>query len=381
MLKNQTQHKIRLAFIADALDNQTAGVHHYTKEVAKQLIALSKDPANNLEIYFIHLKANPLLGDLKRDKDIVVPDRQKIPGYRTWRYFFKIPQVCKKLKIDVVWQPAQFGPFNLPKSIKRVTTIHDLTAINLSRFHKFRDSIWQKLFLKFQLTRTDLIVTPSQATTDELIGFVPSLSSEKVLTNHLASRFSAFEKEFPSSTTESTKGLPIQPYILVVGTKEPRKNHKTVVKAYKILKEIDQKYANWELVFVGPNGWLYDNDINLSGVINKGYVPDFELIKLYQNAQVLVYPSFYEGFGLPVIEAMSLGCPVITTKKGALAEVGQNAVFYIENPLDPTLIVKAIQQLDSQPSLKQKFIEAGKELSAKSSWLKHVEQVLAKIFT
>jgi len=153
MSENYNMH---ICILADVIDNQNAGIHHYTKNLIENLLKL--DRKNRYS--FIHQKENIFF---KNTENYIIPSKKGF-GNETYRKFFKIPKLIKKLKPDMVLEPCHIGPFNIPKNIKRVTIIHDLTPIIFPNFHIKKSTIIHKLLLGKIIKNADMIITPSENT-------------------------------------------------------------------------------------------------------------------------------------------------------------------------------------------------------------------------
>jgi glycosyltransferase involved in cell wall biosynthesis len=159
-----------------------------------------------------------------------------------------------------------------------------------------------------------------------------------------------------------------------VATLEPRKNLDSLIKAYLKIN------TNQKLVLVGDKGWKNGNlerliENHKDKILSLGYVPEEDLPSLYQEALCLVYPSFYEGFGLPILEAMSCGIPVVVSNTSSMPEVGGKAAIYI-NPESVDSIVKAIEKLLGSPELVKKYQKLSIEQSKKFSWEKSAVKLI-----
>jgi len=171
-----------------------------------------------------------------------------------------------------------------------------------------------------------------------------------------------------------------QKFILSVGTIEPRKNFVNLIKAYQMLPARLRK--SFRLIIIGKRGWHYKEILNLGaktkGVKFLGYLPEKKLADWYRLASLFVYPSLYEGFGLPVIEAMSYGLPVICSNTTSLPEIAGGAALFF-NPLKPKEISRVIQKVLDNPKLQKKLIQKALERAKKFSWEKCSRETL-KIF-
>lgn len=170
-------------------------------------------------------------------------------------------------------------------------------------------------------------------------------------------------------------------YILGVSTLEPKKNFRKLIEAYILLKE---KHSITEkLVITGKKGWFFKELIDIptkyrDNIIFKGYVSNAKLVEMYQKAKIFVYPSMYEGFGLPVIEAMACGCPVITSNVSSLPEVAGSAAYYV-NPYRVEDIERGLNFLLNDKSLRNEFSQKGLRQSRKFSWQTCADETI-KVF-
>lgn len=314
-----------IAILAGPLDNQSAGVHTYTKEF---ITALSNNKDRKYEYILIREQKNC---DFPEFKHIVVPTINWLPGFATLRLFFLIPLVCRWLKVDAVVEPAHFGPFNLPKWIKRITVIHDLTPILFPELHTFNGWFLHKLFLRRILKKADLIIANSNHTKKDIEKNYP-LSIGKVKTIYLG-----VSKNFqPKIDIKILSKYGIkQPFFLNVGTIEPRKNLNLLLEAFELFNRNGNK--NHQLVFIGKKGWKCEQFFekierhpNKLAIKVIGYIPFEELPVFYTMCSAFIYPSKYEGFGLPVVEAIACNAKCIVADNSSLVEVGGEEVDFFE---------------------------------------------------
>ena len=354
---------MKIAILADPLDNQSAGVHTYTKQLVDSLVIND----NENEYLLIREKIDP---DLPF-KQIAVPNIRLPIGYGSLRLFFIIPFILRFHKVDAVFEPAHFGPFNLPKRIKRITMIHDLTPILFPKYHRFHSQLLQRIFLKRILKKTDLVLTNSENTSKDLVQCFPFTKSKHktILLGRDTSFFHTVSNEY-----HKTKNIN-SPYFLCTGTIEPRKNLNTLLEAYQLFRE--QTSSRVLLLIVGKNGWkteeFYSNlEIHpfRKDIIMTGFIDKFELIELYSHALALIYPSKYEGFGLPILEALSCGAQVICSNNSSLPEVGGEAAMYFETNNKKEL---SIQMCKVYAEHSQGRVKKAKSISQsrKFSWEKY----------
>lgn len=305
---------MRIAIIADALDRQYAGIKSYVEGWVRALDRF--DPDNE---YFL-IRPAPS-GDFQQVREVKLPWKN-LPGYRAYRYFVEIPALVRRLKADIVVETAHFGPFRLPKNIRRVTFIHDLSPLLFPAWHPFLSRKVQQWLLPGILRRADHLLTNSRFTASEIERVFPGTASKTtVLYPGQNERFK------PVADTELLSHYGIEkPYFLYLGTLEPRKNLGLLLRSFERLKrETDCPH---QLVIAGKTGWKVEKllqDLETSryatSIVRPGYVAAEHLAALYSGCTAFVYPSFYEGFGLPVLEAMSCGATAVVAHNSSLAEV------------------------------------------------------------
>lgn len=248
---------------------------------------------------------------------------------------------------------CHFPNFCLPpmRRGKFIITVHDLAFMRYPEFIEPKNLRFLQRELPRSIKMAHKIIAVSQFTKNELMELF-SVPEEKIVVI-----YEGIRSILPRSRNS---GFTLSDYILFVGTIEPRKNIEGLIKAAHL--------CNQKLVIVGQKGWLIDIKPQ-KDVILLGYVPDEELYNIYRNAKAFVFPSFYEGFGLPPLEAMACGVPVVSTKFEVL---GDSARFV--NPHDPEDIAIGIREVLEDP---KPWIKKGLEHVKKFSWEKTAEQTLA----
>lgn len=274
--------------------------------------------------------------------------------------------------IDVFFSPAHYAPRMSPSP--NVVTIHDLSYFYFPKEFLKKDLYQLKNWTKYSVKKAKKIICVSQATKKDLIKFYKTPSEKiKVIYN-------GYEKNNRTLNVKTrTFGLKEYKYILYVGTLQPRKNLKTLITAFQ---KFHKENKDFKLVIAGKKGWLYDEIFSLvkkmkmqENVVFTGFVSDLELHNLYKNAFCFVLPSFYEGFGIPMLEAMAHDLPVIAAGSSALPEVGGDACLYFD-PYYYDTLTRLLKRIKKDERLRKTMIEKGKKRVQLFSWSKCAEETL-----
>jgi glycosyltransferase involved in cell wall biosynthesis len=257
-----------------------------------------------------------------------------------------------------------------------VITIHDLTFL---KYPEYASPIVRKTYgdrVRRCLQWADLIVTFAHSTKQDITDAF-NYNSDRIIVTPQASRFSlrSFNLEqFPPSCN-----FP-HPYLLFISTLEPRKNVQGLIEAFNWLKK--RHKIEHHLVLIGKLGWNYQPILDAIArspwnhhIHHLNYLSDEKVAYFYAQADVFVYPSHYEGFGLPVLEAMTLGAPVITSHTSSLPEVAGDAAIFID-PREPMQLAEAIFNVISDSSLRPSLISKGKERAQLFSWARTAKETL-----
>lgn len=284
-----------------------------------------------------------------------------------WEHFSDESE--KKLgTIDIVHANNFFCPPNMMQA-KLIYTLYDLSFIEHPEYSTEHNRIacFDGIF-KASL-HADLIIAISHFSREHFLKTFPHYPADKIVVVHPASRFSHTNKELTKS--KKLDKLTNDQFWLSVGTLEPRKNIKLLLKTYADLKS---KQPTLPLVLAGKQGWMIDHleeilrDLNLTEDVHVlGYVDDEELKWLYQNCFCLIYPSLFEGFGLPILEAMTLGAPVITSNVSSIPEVIGSAGIMV-NPTDSAELMAAMMEVASNAEYRQKMKSLSIQQSLLFSW-------------
>lgn len=270
---------------------------------------------------------------------------------------------------ELIWFSPNLNFTNLSKKIKHLQTIHDLSFEFLPECFTWKQRLWH-WFLnpKKQCQKADIILTPSENTKQDMVNEYGIVDNKiQVLRPGISLDYGLLTMDNGQRVREKYN-LP-EKYILYLGTLEPRKNIESIIEAYKMNYESGIK--NYELIVVGSKGWknkeLLELIENTPGVKYIGYVAKEDKQILYSLSSLFVFPSLYEGFGLPVLEAMSLGVPVITSNRTSLPEVTENSAWLV-NPYNIAEIAEAMKEILRNEELSKLFSERGKKQAEKFNW-------------
>ena len=363
-------------------DKNPAGITRVVLEFLKKI--LMSDRKNEYILIFDNLEMQEFVSYYlrhikKKVKILIVPFK-----LMTKNDFWQLPKILEDKKINIYYLPYYItSPFH-KKSYKVVVTVFDLIhffypQLKMSRgrklFHKF--TFITKLIFK----RADRIITISVNTSRDLI------KNFKVPPKKIKMIYMGVSENFRVINCDSVKRLLrekykiFKPYLLYVGRNEPHKNIKAVILAYAKLPEYLQEKYN--LVLAGKEDEKYNQSIREmiaryqleDKVIFTGYVEESELPYIYSGAAVFVFPSFYEGFGLPILEAMACGVPVVASNASSLPEVGGEAALY-SNPTDVLKISANIESLLEDTLLREEMIRRGLMQIKNFTWFNAANNLL-----
>lgn len=288
------------------------------------------------------------------------------------QWHFKVIKDLKKEKPDIFFAPTSYIiPSLAPSWLNVVITVHDLVAFLFPSTHNTKAMVLERLTLKRALKKATAITAVSENTKHDLRRKFPKLHKDITVIPCAPSDF--FREPLNDAILQKFKQEKKLPdhFVLGVGTLEPRKNFVTLIKSFAIVK---QQYPEYKLIIVGKKGWQYEEieaavkELQLEeDVLFPGYVEGDELKNMYALAAVFVFPSFYEGFGIPPLEAMAAGCPVISSNVASLPEVVGEAGLLID-PYNSRKLADSIMSLIKDESLRQLLIERGKHQAEKFSW-------------
>ena len=278
-----------------------------------------------------------------------------------------LPLWAREDEIDVFWGPSHRLPRLLSSRVARVVTIHDLVWKYAKETMRPSTYFLEKFQMPAAALKADLIVASSYSTKDAVITEF-NVKRQNIFVIPLAAGNTLSTSSFDSLERHDID----KPYFLFVGTLEPRKNLANLLNAYAILSNSIKSKAIF--VIAGGKGW---GGLNLKEMIAQldltenvkvlGYVDDKTLATLYSNAQFLVMPSLYEGFGLPLVEAMSYGAPVLTANNSSMPEVACNAGLLVD-ALDVKSVADGLKEMITNNELRERLAKNAKLNASRFSW-------------
>lgn len=348
------------------------GVGHYTFELARALAQIS--PSDQFDL----ISPGPPSALSSDELSSLPPNLDFIQARQRKRWWaFGLPLYLRKAKLALFHGTNYELP--LWANCGKVVTIHDLSPLLHPEMHRPEAAKRARRRLPLTIKSADAVITDSNSVKREICEHFGT-NKEKVFVTPLAARH-VFKRVPPVEAEQVRDRFGIQKeFILFVGTIEPRKNLIGLVKAFaELLRATDLRP---QLVLAGSEGWLNDelfDRIRHSGVAGKiylpGYVNDEDLAALYSTCSVCVYPSLYEGFGLPPLEAMACGAPVITTNISAITEtVGDAAVLV--SPTDVEGLTKSFANVLTDANQRARLSARGLKRAAGFSWEKTARSTL-----
>ena len=366
---------MRIAFDGTTLQPRRTGIGYYTEHLLRHLAQLTSDAATADQLVVISnrkpVTSRPLPSHVE-----VVPARR--PLMRIAWMQAAAPGLLRHIDADV----AHFtnGMIPLATRVPTVVTIHDVSLTLHPECHPRRRLLLNRPLVRLAAERATAIITPSASAKRDLVrtyGITPD--RVHVVHEAAAPEFQPVTDPLTLADVRARHALPDR-FVLFVGAVEPRKNLPRLLEAFAERHHVGD--LPHHLVCVGPYGWL-SNDIGARieslGITNvvhfTGYVPFADLPAIYSLADMFVFPSIYEGFGLPVMEAMACGAPVIAGRAAALIEIGGNAVTIVD-PLDTTALGDAMVTLGRSPELRRELSRLGLARAREFSWDRAARETL-----
>lgn len=339
------------------------GTEQYALQLLRTLI--QANTRHHLTLYFRDAPS----ADLFPASPLV--DYRVIPLRRTWTHTRFAAELWRD-RPEVTFVPAHTLPLVFPG--RAVVTVHDLGFKYFPQAHPTKDRLYLEWSTRYSTARASVVLADSQATADDLTKFYGAAPGK-------------IRVVYPGvdappvgdvAAVRHKYNLP-ERYFLFIGTLQPRKNIARLVEAY-VHWQAEHPADSAALVLAGGKGWLYDEawTAGVERVHLPGYIDEADKGVLYAGALAVVFPSLYEGFGFPVVEAMHCGTPVIASSTSSLPELAGDAALLVD-PLDMTAIAAAMGRITADGALRQALREKGAQQVKKFTWDSAAAQVLAAL--
>ncbi len=359
---------IRVGYDLTAIWRRSTGIFRYAAEVAKHLLLIKE---HNPVIHYVFFFAREVHPDFLSWQDtfeaVICPTTNELLIKQCW-----FPCMLPRLKLDVMHYPSFPPPYRQPSRPSSVMTLHDAGPWRYPDALTLHGKLYFRTLLARGVQNCTHIITVSEHARSEIKHFLGEryLSKVAVIPEAARSEFAAACSDALKQKVRERCQLP-ERYLFTVSTVEPRKNLITLLQAYLLLKNRMGSSCP-PLIIVGRKGWNCEDILShmaeLEGLVRfPGHVSDAELVALYQMATCLVFPSLYEGFGLPILEAMSARCPIIASNVSSLPEVTGKAGLLVD-PMSAPDIAQAMHTVLEDETLRLRLIEDGRIQASHFSW-------------
>jgi len=345
MIKSKSYYTIGVDI--SCISNPITGIGKYAVEIIPEILKISPNvhwifysnsvPLDFLNLNHPHIKFNTF--------------NIKVKGFRFLWAQILLPLFLRSDKVDLFWSPTHRFPLFLSSRIKSVVSIHDMTYKYAPHTMQFISRFLDYFFIPFAIKRASCIISVSNSTARDILVDFPEAKDKLFVIHHGVNNKQVINLS-PSPTIDKFYNCE---FILFVGTFEPRKNLLRLLQAFARLPS--DLVSNLKLLLVGSNGWgnisthQMVKNYNLEDKVEVlGYINNSDLEFLYSRAKFLVFPSLYEGFGLPIVEAMKFSTPSLTSNCSSMPEVAGNTALFID-PLSIESIQKGLECLLADESL------------------------------
>ena len=351
-------------------EKRTSGIPAYVRNLLQSLSRIDKE---NEYILYAHKDFDYDLENKRWTKK-----SGALTQYGTVWMQMELPFWLKRDRVDIFWGTQHTLPVFTPSDVKAVLTVHDLVHLIFPETMRLKNLIINKFIIPPSIRRTNAIVGVSEWTLNDVRKYLnPKNKIMRAIHSGVGRQFSPKNKKEAKAKIQSLFHIS-DPFILTVGTFEPRKN---LEGSFRAFERIVDKIPH-HLLIVGQKGWKNKKTIreikkskNISRIHFMGYVEDDILPSLYKASDVFLFPSLYEGFGIPPLEAMACGVPVVASNVSSIPEVvGDGAVLV--NPNNPENIAEGILNLLNDSDFREKMILRGKKQAEKYSWDKAAQKMV-----
>ncbi len=373
---------MRIAIDYTAATRQAAGIGNYVRSLVDAMLA--QDDTNQ---YTLLTSGRPPrerpfpTAENVRGRSLIIPDRYLNVLWYRWR--LPISATFFTGQVDIYHGPDFVLP-PLNGKLRKVVTVHDLAFLEHPEYAVPELAAYLKKVVPEAVEAADVVASVSQTTRQTLIEHFQTPPGKITLVpNGIRAYFRRITDPVLLEATRHKFGLK-SPLVLGVGTQEPRKNHLGLIKAFhKAVSTGNKSTRPAMLALAGGSGWLYEETEQIVAELKLekkvrflGHVSDLELMMLYSLADVFVFPSFYEGFGVPPLEAMACGTPVITSNTSSLPEVIGDAAIMV-NPHKINEIASAINRVLENKQLQEDLRQKGYARAAHFTWVRSAQKMLS----
>lgn len=357
------------------------GIGNYTLKLIQNLAEI--DSHNK---YILYIDRNDLEDVLPKQNNLMIK-KLRPSNYFIWEQII-LPMQAKKDGVDILHCTGNTAPIYLNTKIKLILTIHDVMYLkdystipqSLSMYQRW-GRVYRNMIVPRAIKHIAKVVTVSNFSKNDIKEHLPALKEDAILVTHEAAgeRFSQIGGDIQRSKVSGKFGIKGN-YILTLGALDPRKNTKAIINTFLHLKS--EKKISVNLVIAGIPNWrqtefyktLQESSFK-EDIIFTDFISDEDMVLLYNYATVFLYPSLYEGFGIPPLEAMACGVPVITSNTTSIPEIVGDAAFLI-NPLNDKELKDALLSLLNNEDLRNDLIERGLKRAKEFSWSKMAKETL-----
>ena len=350
-----------VGFDATTLQGRISGVGYYTARLMESLA----NGAGEGVLHRLIVLSNREVA-FRGGEPVEVYDRHRFAVRSVWMQLL-LPRILREVRPDLVHFTNYLAP--LASGVPYVVSIHDMSLSLLPQCHTLKKRLLTSSLVPFVARSARRILVPSESTRRDVVRLLGIDPVRVRVIPYAASSIFRRVAEGPQRL-EAAYGIR-QPYFLYVGTLEPRKNLRRALRAFA---RVAASLPDHGFVLVGQRGWKYGEVLRearrseIAGrVAFLGYVPEEHLPGLYTHAEAFVYPSLYEGFGLPVVEAMACGTPVLASRSSSLAEIAEGAALLVP-PTDEEALAAALLALGTDAGLRDDLATRGRARAAVYSW-------------
>jgi glycosyltransferase involved in cell wall biosynthesis len=370
---------MRIGISTSVIQRGKSGVGQYVFALLRALLSASEE---HKFVLFVLEEDLPLFAFAKDKAELIaVPEKIRPPVANILWHQVNLPKLVRKRHLDVLHIPS-YRRMLRSRPCPMVATIHDLAPFHLAGKYDWKRMFYGRVVARRLARRQDQIIAISDYTASDIVRFF-ALPRERITVVHNGvdhERFHPRGREQAKGDVAKRLGLDRSFFLYVSRLEHPAKNHVRLIAAFEEFKKATQ--SDWQLAF-GGGDWHGAEVIHTairssqvsSDIRSLGFVPDGQLPDLYRAADVLVYPSLHEGFGLPPVEAMACGCPVISSTRGALGEVIGEAAAIIE-PEDIQSIATQLRLFANNESLRNHARTIGLRHARKFDWNKAAAETL-----